>query len=112
MTPKAKQRELAAQWDALLKKHSAPLELGAKSKGVTRKASKKSNIPTYARITECRTVQYASSSLCSAVGNATKPVHQLQYTGSECIGVAVMHKSCLAPVFSRDDAVASARMRR
>lgn len=34
------------------------------------------------------------------------------YTGTECLGVAVMHKSCLQPVFNQQSAIDSARMRR
>ena len=34
------------------------------------------------------------------------------YTGSKMIGVAVLHKSCLQPVFSSEEATEIARMRR
>jgi len=34
------------------------------------------------------------------------------YTGTEIIGIAVMHKSCLQPVFNRQAAEDSAHMRR
>lgn len=34
------------------------------------------------------------------------------YTGDKLIGIAVMHKSNLVPVFSRDDATELAKMRR
>lgn len=36
----------------------------------------------------------------------------MQYTGDKMIGVAVMHKSCLQPVFNQQQAVESATMRR
>ena len=35
-----------------------------------------------------------------------------QYTGTECIGIAVMHKSCLQPVFNKQSAEDIAKMRR
>lgn len=35
-----------------------------------------------------------------------------QYTGDKLIGIAVMHKSCLQPVFSKESARDSANMRR
>lgn len=35
-----------------------------------------------------------------------------QYTGTEVIGVSVLHKSCLQPVFSKSAAVDIAKMRR
>lgn len=34
------------------------------------------------------------------------------YTGSAVVGIAVMHKSCLQPVFNREAAIDSAKMRR
>lgn len=39
-------------------------------------------------------------------------VEPQQYTGTEVVGIAVMHKSCLQPVFSEDAAKDSAKMRR
>ena len=36
----------------------------------------------------------------------------LQYTGDAVVGIAIMHKSCLQPVFSQEAAIDSARMRR
>lgn len=35
-----------------------------------------------------------------------------QYTGGKMIGVTVLHKSCLQPVFNQDAAIDAARMRR
>jgi Ser/Thr protein kinase RdoA (MazF antagonist) len=35
-----------------------------------------------------------------------------QYTGDNVKGIAVMHKSCLQPVFSQQEAIDSATMRR
>jgi hypothetical protein len=35
-----------------------------------------------------------------------------QYTGTECIGVTVLHKSCLQPVFDKQSAIDAAKMRR
>ena len=34
------------------------------------------------------------------------------YTGDQVLGVTVLHKSCLQPVFSKQDAIDAARMRR
>jgi len=34
------------------------------------------------------------------------------YTGSDMIGITVLHKSCLQPVFSKQDAIDAAKMRR
>ena len=35
-----------------------------------------------------------------------------KYTGTEMIGITILHKSCLQPVFSREAAVDAANMRR
>lgn len=50
-------------------------------------------------------------SLNSNVGNTAK-VETTKYTGDKLIGIAVLHKSCLQPVFSQQDATDIARMRR
>ena len=34
------------------------------------------------------------------------------YTGTEMLGITVLHKSCLQPVFTKDQAVEAAQMRR
>jgi hypothetical protein len=35
-----------------------------------------------------------------------------QYTGTEMVGISIIHKSCLQPVFSKQAAVDAASMRR
>jgi hypothetical protein len=35
-----------------------------------------------------------------------------EYTGTEMIGIAIIHKSCLQPVFSKEAATDTAQMRR
>jgi len=45
---------------------------------------------------------------CGAVSSPQTP----QYTGENVLGIAIMHKSCLQPVFSQEAAIDSARMRR
>lgn len=50
-------------------------------------------------------------SLGTGIGNAPlKP--QMEYTGSAVVGISVIHKSCLQPVFSQQEAVDAAGMRR
>jgi len=50
-------------------------------------------------------------SLDSGIGNATKPETQM-YTGSNVVGITILHKSCLQPVFSKEAAIDAAKMRR
>lgn len=47
----------------------------------------------------------------TGVGIAVKPADKV-YTGTAMLGVATMHKSNAVPVFSEEDAVEIARMRR
>lgn len=47
----------------------------------------------------------------NTVGNGFKK-EENKYTGTKLLGVSVLHKSCLVPVFSKEDAVEIARMRR
>lgn len=37
---------------------------------------------------------------------------QIKYTGDKMLGVTVLHKSCLQPVFNQEAAVDAAKMRR
>jgi len=43
-------------------------------------------------------------------GGTAKP--NPQYTGQNVLGVTVMHKSCLQPVFDQEHAIDAAKMRR
>jgi len=36
----------------------------------------------------------------------------MKYTGTEVLGVAVLHKSCLQPIFNKKAAIETAQMRR
>jgi hypothetical protein len=45
-------------------------------------------------------------------GGSTAPKEFIPYTGDEMIGITIIHKSCLQPVFRKEDAVAAASMRR
>ena len=44
-------------------------------------------------------------------GFAPKPPTQ-HYTGTNCLGIAAMHKSNLVPIFTADQAIDTATMRR
>lgn len=36
----------------------------------------------------------------------------LKYTGDQMIGISIIHKSCLQPIFSQQEAIDAATMRR
>ncbi len=97
--PTAKQRELAASWEAMLAKYpSKPL----------RASTSKTAVVTKSFVRE--TVRHPS--LNSGLGNATKPIHGKVYTGDKIIGIGTLHKSNAVPVFSSDEAVEISKMRR
>jgi hypothetical protein len=94
--PTAKQRELQASWEALVKKYEPTKPI----KAVAVKQTK-----AYVR----ETPHYPS--LSTGYHDCTKK-QQHQYTGDKMIGIGTLHKSNAVPVFSSDDAKEISRMRR
>ena len=103
-----KARELANSWDSLLKSHGSAQE--------TKKRTKLSS--TYEPLSNHYSLsipQERNNSHIKSLGsdNGVAPLKPSPtYTGSKCIGVTVLHKSCLQPVFSKQEAVDAAKMRR
>lgn len=97
--PNAKQRELKAEWEALLKKYEPKKAL---PKGVQAYSPPKPFIR--------ETVKYPS--LKSFEGSCTKPIHGKVYTGDKMIGIGTLHKSNAVPIFAEEDAIDQANMRR
>jgi hypothetical protein len=95
----AKQRELDASWEAIVKKYDTKKVLKVKS---TTLVSPKS----YVRETK----QYPS--LSTFGGACTKPIHGKVYTGDKMIGIGTLHKSNAVPIFTDEDAKDQASMRR
>ena len=106
----AYQRQLEAEWEALQALHSKPLEKGLNNvkrelqvqvtlimdlKGPPGRESNTRRIPS--RTTE---------------GGSTAKKAAPQYSGTAMLGVGQLHKSNGVPVFSKEDAVDIARMRR
>jgi len=97
--PDAKARELKASWDAMLKKYDTkPIQRSVKAKVYT---TPKPFV---------RETPYIPSR-DTGLGTATKKEKQT-YTGSNMIGISTLHKSNAVPVFSKEDAIEIARMRR
>lgn len=97
--PNAKQRKLAAEWDALVKKYAPTKKLS----GVV----VSSLIVTKPFIRE--TPKIPSLNTGDGVASS-KP--RMQYTGDKMLGIGTLHKSNAVPVFSTDEAKEMARMRR
>jgi hypothetical protein len=99
--PKAKARQLAAEWEAMMKRHSKPL-FAVKPKPVL--ATKKDG--DFVRDTGPRI-----PSLNSGGGSTSKSEPKV-YTGTKIIGIATMHKSNMVPIFNEEAAIEVAQMRR
>lgn len=100
-----KARELDASWRELQKKWDVDADEKRRSRAL------KAPALTYKLTTPPgRNTTHNIPSHVTA-GGSTSTVHKV-YTGTEVIGIAVMHKSCLQPVFSQQEAQDSARMRR
>lgn len=99
--PNAAQRQLNAEWEAILKKYEPKKKI---------KTSKQELNDTYKLTTPAgrETTHYPS---LNTGGYATKKQTQ-QYTGNKMIGIGTLHKSNAVPVFCDDEAKEMARMRR
>ena len=95
----AKQRQLAADWEALLKKYEP-------KKPVPKDAKPLAKPKAYVR----ETPKYPS--LNSGLGSCTKPVHGKVYTGTAMVGIGTLHKSNAVPIFTDEEAKDQATMRR
>lgn len=94
--PNAKQRELKAEWEAMMKKYPAKTI----SSNVTIKQQK-----PYQR----ETIKYPS--LNSGYHDCSKKSSPV-YTGTKVKGIGTMHKSNAVPIFSDEEAKDIATMRR
>lgn len=105
-SPKAKAEQLKKEWEALLARHSKPLERGAVAFGIKRVSPVK-KAPQKSEVVDNK----IPSNPNSMMGLATKAAPKV-YTGTKMIGIAVLHKSNSVPIFSQEDAVDVAKMRR
>lgn len=99
--PNAKQRELARDWEELLKKYES-------KKIVKVNDNVKPYSPPKPFVRE--TPKYPS--LNSGLGSCTKPVHGKVYTGTAMKGIGTLHKSNAVPIFTDEEAKDQAAMRR
>jgi len=99
--PNAKQRELAAEWEAILKKY----ETKPARKSAQQSLKPLHQVKPYIRETE------KINSLPFTAGPCFKPIDKV-YTGTMIKGIGTMHKSNAVPIFSDEQAVEIATMRR
>ena len=102
---KAKYFAAQKEWEALLKKHKIDQEDRRKTRAMSADTFKPAE--TYRRETK----HYPSLNSEHTCGVAAKPEPKV-YTGTLIKGIATMHKSNAVPIFSDEEAVDIARMRR
>lgn len=111
-TPKKKKKWASAEqkrnalaleksWEDLKKRHSSKTSI-TKPVSVINKSPVQLN----------QTTDNKPKSLNSWITGAVSSKPNQQYTGNNVKGIVVQHKSCLQPVFSQEEAIDSARMRR
>lgn len=101
-----KARELDESWNTLQKKWGVEQETKKKQRAMTAPIWTQP-APTYRGANDPKP-KSLNTWTTGAVSSKPSP----QYTGDQVIGVTVLHKSCLQPVFSKQDAVDAAKMRR
>ena len=99
-------RELDASWQELLKRQGVEAEDRRRSR-----AMKAEPLVYSLGAPAGRGNTRHIPSLGTTGGVATLAAPKV-YTGTKCIGVTVLHKSCLQPVFSQQEAIDAAKMRR
>lgn len=94
--------ELDREWSDLKQRHATPVKQTIKSNTM-----KKYKLA----IPEGRDTTANIKSLNTGDHVATKKEVPV-YTGSSVVGISIMHKSCLQPVFNQQEAIDAANMRR
>lgn len=103
-----KSRELKQSWEELQKKWGIEQEQKKKKRGLSSPPLVLSSSQPYRR----NTGPYIPSlNNGRDMGPAFKSPDKV-YTGNEMLGVTIIHKSCLQPVFNQQEAIDAAKMRR
>lgn len=97
-------RELEQSWSDLLKRQGIEAE---EKKRI--KALKAPTLTYKLSAPPGRETQKIKS--LSTPGGSTAAVHKV-YTGDKILGITIVHKSCLQPVFNQQEAIDAANMRR
>jgi hypothetical protein len=102
-----KARELDASWKELQKKWEVDLEEKRRKRALKAEplVYRLTGVTDRAGTAHIPSRDTGHSGVVSSKANP-------QYTGTEIIGVTVLHKSCLQPVFNQQEAIDAASMRR
>jgi len=101
--PNAKQRELQESWEAMLKKYATKTSTASNK-------HKKLSESDFLGKPACRETPKIPSLPFTGAPCVKKP--NPVYTGTKVKGIGTMHKSNAVPIFSDEEAVAIATMRR
>ena len=104
-------RQNAESWQAFLDKWGVKSEDNRTNRKNLRSEPKFNPVVNSRVVVDPRRSTNHIPSLDTGKGVAVKKEVQ-QYTGSEMLGITVLHKSCLQPVFSKQGAEDAAKMRR
>ena len=100
-----KKRELDAEWDQKQREWASMSKL---SHTQTKFTPLKTKMPQIPADRNTRSIESLDTKHTGAV-----TIKQTQhYTGDNMLGITIVHKSCLQPVFNQEEAVAAAQMRR
>ena len=102
---KRRAEKLEQEWQALKNKYATTTK-----KSTSKTATASNNLDWRSRIPDNRRTDHIGS-VDTGTGMATKR-ESPTYTGDKCIGITILHKSCLQPVFNKESAVDAAKMRR
>jgi len=101
--PNAQQRAAQANWQEILRKYDV------KPKSTSKNIPPSIHISTGSIRANCDSRIYPS--LVTNLGNTGKK-ETVVYSGDAVIGISVLHKSNAVPVFSKEDIIDIAKMRR
>lgn len=106
----AKERELTIEWERK-QKEWAKLTPKFSTKPTVQQSQKKSLVPS-PMYPPGREPKQSIQSRDTGVTGAVTIKQTQHYTGDSVLGVTILHKSCLQPVFSKQEAIDAAKMRR
>jgi hypothetical protein len=98
-------RELDASWKELQKRWDVDAEDKKRKRALSAEPLVYNLSVPSGRVTSSRIPSKVTA------GHSTAPIHRV-YTGDQVLGITIVHKSCLQPVFNQQEAIDAAQMRR
>lgn len=100
---KRKAMELKSEWDNKVKEWASMSKASTKLPSISKKYIPPS-VPVHRRA--------SGKSIDTGVTGPVNVKQTQHYTGDRLLGITIVHKSCLQPIFSQEQAVDAAHMRR